>query len=50
MESLITKRFNPMVRCMTFHTTKQENTESVQDFLIHFQAASPDCAFNFPDC
>ena len=35
---------------MTFHTIKQDNRESIQDFLICLQAASPDCEFNCPGC
>ena len=35
---------------MTFHTIKQDDRESIQDFLICLQAASPDCEFNCPRC
>ena len=38
--ALVSKHLNPMVHRMTFHTIKQDNTESIQDFLIHIQAAS----------
>ena len=51
IKSLVTKYSNPMVHHgMTFHTIKQDNRESIQDFLICLQAASPDCEFNCPGC
>ena len=40
----------PMVHRMTFHTIKQADTESLEDFLIHLQATSPDCEFNCLGC
>lgn len=43
--ALVSKHLNPMVHRMTFHTIKQDNTESIQDFLIHIQAA-----FSCPGC
>ena len=43
--ALVNKHLNPMVHRMTFHTIKQDNTESIQDFLIHIQAA-----FSCPGC
>ena len=40
----------PMVHRMTFHTIKQADTQSIEDFLILLQATSPDCEFNCPGC
>ena len=34
IKSLATKHSNPMVNRITFHTIKQDDTESIQDFLI----------------
>ena len=50
IESLVTKHSEPMVHCMTCYTIKQDDTESIEDFLILLQAVSPDCEFNCPGC
>ena len=50
IESLVTKRSNPMVHCMTFNSIKQGDAENMQDFVIRLQAVVPDCEFTCPDC
>ena len=50
IESLVTKRANPMVHRMTFNSIKQGDSENIQDSVIRLQAVVPDCEFTCPDC
>ena len=50
IELIVTKHANPAVHRKDFYTLKQNDTESIQDFVVRLQTASPDCEFACPNC
>ena len=50
IEQIVTKLANPAVHRKDFYTIKQSDTESIQEFIVRLQTASPDCEFTCPNC
>ena len=45
IESVVTKRANPIVHRMNFGNLTQHESESIQDFLVHLRTLAIDCEF-----
>ena len=50
IEQLVTKRVNPAVHRMNFQKVMQQETESIQEFVVRLRSAAVDCEFECPSC
>ena len=50
IESVVTKRANPIVHRMNFGNLTQHESESIQDFLVRLRTLAIDCEFACPTC
>ena len=50
IESVLTKRANPVVHRMNFGNLTQHESESIQDFLVRIRTLAIDCELSCPTC
>ena len=50
IESVVTKRANPVVHRMNFGDLTQHESESIQDFLVRLRTFAIHCEFTCPTC
>ena len=50
IESVVTKRANPVVHRMNFGNLTQHDSESIQDFLVRIRTLAIDCELSCPTC
>ena len=50
IEDLVPKLAKPTVNRKNFHSIKQNDNETIQEFVIRLKTAAPDCEFSCPNC
>ena len=50
IEKVVTQRENPMIHRVSFANINQEETESVQNFVVRLRIAAKDCDCSCPHC
>ena len=50
IESIVTQRVNPAVHRMTFGSITQNETETIQSYVVRLRSSATECSFQCPNC
>ena len=50
LETIATKKSNPVVHRLNFGKMRQSEAESIQDYIVRLTATAKDCGFQCPAC